>query len=458
MSNLPSQSWHGSSPAISETQLRYTPLYKLNPPPLYKRVIAALRSDTYELLDRDVETGRFWLRMALGLMLIGMIFRSQFLLGSGLCVLTFVAVSWIWERVSLYALRYRRTISETRVFLDETVTLTQEVRNPKPVPLLNLEIEDLFPAVLPIEGAKVTYNRTTNRSEFRSYWSPGAFQRLTRHYTLQCVKRGYHFFGPTKLTIGDGAGLFGRTLLAKNQQTLIVYPRLYSAAELRLPAKNPFGEWVSKAQLFEDPLRNAGIREWQPADGLRRVHWKATAHHQRMLSRLYEPSEEPQVLIFLNVATLERYWEGVVPELMERTISVAGSLAALCVEQRWPVGLIANAHWPGSDQSMRLLPGRSPVQLTHILEMLAAIDLPSRPIEVQLMREAPKLPWGATLLVVTAVVYDDLLSALQSLVHAGRKVVLFALAEIPPELPLTGIKVYQLSHLITDVLIPSEIA
>ncbi len=458
MPNSPSESWYGSAPATLETQLRYTPLHKVNPPPLYKRVIYTLRTDTYDLLDRDVQIGQFWLRTALGLLLLGMIFSSQFLLGSGLCTLAFVAVSWAWEGLAMTALRYRRSISETRAFLGETVTLTQEVRNQKPAPLLNLEIEDFFPATLPIEGAKVTYNRVTNRSEFRSFWSPGAFQRLTRRYTLQCAKRGYHFFGPARLTLSDGAGLFSRTVQLKDQQTLIVYPRLYSAAELRLPAKNPFGEWGSKAQLFEDPLRNAGIREWQSTDGLRRVHWKATAHHQRMLSRLYEPSEEPQVLIFLNVATLERYWEGVVPELAERTLSVAGSLAAMCVEQRWPVGLIANAHWPGSDQTMRLLPGRSPAQLTRILEMLAAMDLPARPIETQLMREAPKLPWGATLLVVTSVVYDDLLSTMQSLAHAGRKVVLFTLAEIPADMMLTGIKVYHLPHLVADVIIPHEVA
>ncbi len=458
MPDMPSQSWYGSSPGLLETQLRFTPLNKTTPPPLYKRVIATLRSDANDLLDRDVQLGRFWLRTALAVMFLGMIFRNEFLLGGGLCTLAFVAISWVWERIGMSALRYRRTISESRAFLGETITLTLEVRNQKPVPMLNLEIEDLFPAALPIADAKVTHNRVTNRSEFRSFWSPGVFQRLTRRYTLQCARRGYHFFGPAKLTLSDGAGLFSRTVQLRDQQTLIVYPRLYSAAELRLPAKNPFGDWGSKAQLFEDPLRNAGIREWQPADGLRRVHWKATARHQRMLSRLYEPSEEPQALIFLNVATLERYWEGTVPELVERTLSVAGSLATLCVEQRWPVGLIANAHWPGSDQTMRLLPGRSPAQLTRILEMLAAIDLPARPIEVQLMREAPRLPWGATLIVVTSVIYADLLAALQNLTHAGRKVVLFTLAEVPADVTLTGVKVYHLPHLADHVLIPNEIA
>ena len=172
-----------------------------------------------------------------------------------------------------------------------------------------------------------------------------------------------------------------------------------------------------------------------------------------MLSRLYEPSQEPQVLIFLNVATLERHWLGHIPELMERAISVAGSLAALCAEMRLPVGLIANGFLPGSDQPMRLLPGRSPDQLVHILELLAAVTaFATQPIEELLLHESPRLPWGSTLLVVTAIAHDGLLATLLDLQRAGRKVVLFTLAEQPPVEYLPGIMVYHLPHLVDDLI------
>jgi hypothetical protein len=139
-------------------------------------------------------------------------------------------------------------------------------------------------------------------------------------------------------------------------------------------------------------------------DSPRRIHWKATARHQALLSRVYEPSKEQQVLIFLNVATLERHWFGTIPELQERTISVAASLAALASEQRLPVGLIANGTLPGSDQPLRLLPGRNPEQLTRILELLAAVTpFASDPIEQLLLKETPRLGWGATVVVVTAI-------------------------------------------------------
>jgi hypothetical protein len=126
---------------------------------------------------------------------------------------------------------------------------------------------------------------------------------------------------------------------------------------------------------------------------------------------------------------------------------------------RLPVGLVANGFLPGSDQPIRLLPGRSPNQLMRILELLAAITpFATQPIEDMIWREAPRLPWGATLLVATAVAHDDLLAALMNLKEAGRQVVLFTLAEEPPTRQLPGILVYHLPHLVNDLVAPQEVA
>ncbi len=248
------------------------------------------------LLEREHKLGRFWWRVALFLLIIGMFSRSNFLIGVALCLTTFVGIAWIWDRVSLWGLRYRRLISESRASLGESVELTLEVHNLKPLPLMSLEIEDVFPVALRVSEVAIPLNRVTQRGEFRSFWTLGAFQHLRRHYTLECTQRGYHRFGPARLMTGDGIGLFNRTAACHHTQTLIVYPPLYSVADLRLPAKTPLGDWVSKQHLFEDPLCTAGVCEWQSGDSLQRVHWKAMARHQQMLSRIYEPSEEPPPL------------------------------------------------------------------------------------------------------------------------------------------------------------------
>ena len=113
---------------------------------------------------------------------------------------------------------------------------------------------------------------------------------------------------------------------------------------------------------------------------------------------------------------------------------------------------------PAATSRLRLLPGRSPGQLVRILELLAAVTpFASTPIEELLLRESPRLPWGSTLLVVTAIAHDNLLAALIDLRRAGRKIALFTLAEAPPERALPGITVYHLPHLVADVIAPAQV-
>lgn len=425
---------------------------------VWQRTLQELRGGRYLDLEKDTQFSEAWIILGVLLSFVGVALSNQFLLVVALGLFGVTAVSWAWNQFSFFGLHYDRRLSETRAFLGETIELTLEVRNQKFLPLTWLEILDFFPIDLSVEGGEVVPNRASNLGEFRTFWMPGAFQGLRRRFTVSCDERGYHSYGPATISTGDGFGFFSRKAVKTGQDHLIVYPRLYSVAELRLPAKNPFGERATRDRLFEDPLRTMGIREWQPADGLRRVHWKATARHQRMLSRIYEPSEEPQILTFLNVTTLPRHWQGSIPALTERVISVAASLAAMFVEARVPVGLISNGMLPGSDQPLRLLPGRSPNQLVRILESLAEITaFASLPIEEMVLRESPKLPWGATLVVVTAIAHDDLLAALLELDEAGREVVLFTLAEEPPTRQLPGILVYHLPHLVDDLIAPQEV-
>ncbi len=405
--------------------------------------------------SKTTQFSEAWLILAVLLTIVGLVVRSGYLTTAAVTMLTVVGICWLWNRFSLSGVSYGRTLSEIRAFQGEIVELRLEVRNHKPIPLTWLVVRDIFPPGLPINQTEIAVNPTTNLIDFTTFWMPGAYQRIARTFYVHCTQRGFHRYGPARIQSGDGFGFFERSAALTGEQRLIVYPRLYPVAELRLPTKTPFGAVRTRRFLHEDPFRSAGVRAWQHGDEQRRVHWKATARQQQLSSRVYEPSEEEQVLIFVNVATFQRHWQGVIVELHERAVSVAASLASLAVEQRLPVGMIANSALPGSDQELRLLPGRRPSQLMHILELLAAATpFATAPIEELLVREAPRLPWGATLVVVTAIAHDELLAALLDLAAVGRRVVLFTLAEAPPARWMDKVAVYHLPHLVDDLIAP----
>jgi len=160
---------------------------------------------------------------------------------------------------------------------------------------------------------------------------------------------------------------------------------------------------------------------------------------------VYEPTVSQQLVIFLNIATYAQPWIGIDPEKQERAISVAASIAYHATRHRYAVGLIANGSVPRSDQSIKVLPGRDPDQLTRILEALAAVtSFVPVTIEKLVLAESPHLPWGATLVVVSAIVTEEILVSLVRLHDAGRRVVLVSMDTSYQDPPPPGIIVFHL--------------
>ena len=227
--------------------------------------------------------------------------------------------------------------------------------------------------------------------------------------------------------------------------TIVIYPQIWPLEELGLPAKEPFGELKVIRSLFTDPIKTQGIRDYQPHDRFRDVHWKATARRGNLQTKIYEPSTGMTTAVVLNVATYEKHWMGFNAELLERAISVAASIANYGVQQGWGVGFYANGSVPNSDQPIRVAPGRSPDQLGFVLEAMAAVtEFATGSIDVMMLRESPNLPWVATIVLVTAIVTDEIMVALLRLKEAGRRVVLLSLADEPPPLSLGNLITYHI--------------
>lgn len=369
-----------------------------------------------------------WGWMAALLFVLGAFLRSPTLIALGAFLVAVVLFSWGWSRVILRRLEYRRALSESRAFVGETVTLTLALTNHKWVPVPWLRLDDAFPEEMAPAGVTLSPASQPGRATFTRVTALGPFETVRWSFSLFCHRRGHYFFGPAHLAAGDVFGLFARHGVVADQLRLIVYPRVFPLDRLGFPPKDPLGLQRAPRSLFEDPTRPAGARPYRPEDPLRRVHWKVTARTQALHVHVWEPTEAHIVMVFLNTATFARYWEGIDPERLEQLIQVAASIALHVWEAKHPVGLIANATVPRSDQPVRVPVGRRPDHMRRILEVLAAVTgFATMPIERLIAREASRLPWGSTIVVVTAVVTQPLLTTLWRLHHVGRRIVLVSL-------------------------------
>lgn len=394
--------------------------------------------------ERRSRLSYLWFDLALLLIAIGMVVRQPAPFAMAACLLTTIPIAWWWNRLSLWGVEYERRFDRRRAFPGETLHMTTRVTNRKFLPLSWLEVSDEVPTALPLEQIALVPTHVPHISRLDTVLSLRWYERVSRHYDMACTARGVYTLGPVHLKSGDIFTLFETQEDREDRDRLVVYPRIWPLEELGLPSKDPFGERQAYRRLIEDPLRTSGVRDYHSEDSLRYIHWKVTAHRGDLQVRVFEPTATLNLVILLNVATFEYHWQGFVPELLERTISVAGSLVAWAVGRKYKVGLVANGSMPLSDQPIRVPPGRSPDQLAVILEALAAVtSFATMPIPELLRRESPRLPWGATLVVVTAIVTEELAVAILGLKEAGRRMALVSLAEeIPP--PLHGVTVYHL--------------
>jgi uncharacterized protein (DUF58 family) len=389
-----------------------------------------------------------WINLGILMILIALIFDVNALLVLAAFLLTIVPVAWWWNQHSLDAVGYRRTFGVRRAFPGEVVDLTLSLQNDKWLPLGWLQLDDQWPVALPLEDGELFPSPTGTMGSFRAAFALRWFERISRSYQVRCTQRGFYPFGPARFRSGDLFGLFRQRNTQDHLDWLIVYPQVLPLQELGFPVKEPFGETRAAWRIFEDPSRAVGIRDHHPEDSFRHVHWKATARRQALQVKVYEPTTSHNLVIFLNVATFARIWQGINPLLLERAIAVTASIASYAVENRYVLGMLANGSIPHSDQPIKVLPSRRPDQLARVLEALAAVtSFATSSIESLLLAESRWLPWGATLIVVTAVVTDELKATLSRLRDVGRRLVLVSLEEGPePDLSasLPGVLAYSL--------------
>jgi uncharacterized protein (DUF58 family) len=394
--------------------------------------------------------GEAWLWLIGGLLFVSLLLREGQLFVVAVILLLVASVSQLWERYCLVGLGYRRSLGQVRAFFGEDVPLTIEIVNEKPLPLAWLEIEDTVPgSALTLQPAHVGPSHIPGRRLLTMLLSVRWYERVRRHYRVRCGARGVHAFGPAVLRTGDVFGLATRELDLRHEDYLLVYPKVVPLDRLGLPASHPFGDVPLQRQwLFEDPLRTIGVRDYRPGDSLRRLHWKATARApgQALQVKLFEPTTTHRLHVLLNVSTSDQNWswQGYDPEALEAAITTAASVASWGAERGLLIGMAANARLFHSSVAVRILPSRDPRQLTHIFEALARlVPMPSMAPETFVELEGRELAFGTTVVLVTSVVNEAVVSQLQRLKRGGhRPVVLLITATEQPLAPLDGLPAY----------------
>jgi uncharacterized protein (DUF58 family) len=140
-------------------------------------------------------------------------------------------------------------------------------------------------------------------------------------FAIPTTRRAVVKVGPVSVVRGDPLGLFERVHRRDEPVDLFVHPRtvLFDGQSLGFLRDL---EGLPATDLSRDDVSFHALREYQPGDDLRHVHWKSTARTGDLMVRQYEETRRSHFVIGLSTSPADYRGE----EEFELAISAAGSL------------------------------------------------------------------------------------------------------------------------------------
>ena len=391
-----------------------------------------------------------WLYGSLILLIYGMAFRQPAITVLATLLLLTAGISWLWSRLSLESVTYSRSLSATRVFRDETITLRLELVNRKLLPLAWIEVEDEFPDRMEAIDRPTSPATDPALLILPYLTSLRPYERVAWTATLRCPHRGVFVIGPATLRSGDTFGFHRREARHAQRDTVIVYPRVVPLPDLGIPPRGAFGDARTRRALLLDPQRTVGTRDYHPEDSFRHIHWKATARAGNLQVRVFEPTTVTQLGIFLDLDTPGQVWRALDSVDFEPIVSIGASIASHALGEGRAVGIYSNRLIGGSNRPLRVPPASGVAQQTKLLEALAKLSpFATSEFAKHLRAETLNFPWGSTIIIVTGSMTPALAANLEALRGAGHRLVLVATAPLAPP-PVRGLITHHLPPSIAE--------
>lgn len=271
-----------------------------------------------------------------------------------------------------------------------------------------------------------------------------------RIYTARTwlTSRGGFLLGPTTVTSGDPFGIFRVSNVFPAKSSLVVLPLLFRVNEfLSPPGLLPGGKVIRRKSLDVTP-HASGVRDYIPGDPMKRIHWPTSIRRDQLMVKEFEQDPQSEVWLFLDthkgvhyakpqqatetqpiddLLLLRRREIKLPPSSLEYAVSITASLAHYFIDQRRAVGLVTASY-----RTYKVIAAeRSERQEAKILEELAFMQAESTyTLPGLVTAQMGQLPQGSSAILVTPMIWSELLIAVDSLQRRNlRPVVVLLMVE-----------------------------
>ncbi len=230
--------------------------------------------------------------------------------------------------VRLFAFRgleYTRAVSRNTVYAGEKITLTEVIRNDRPlfIPWMLVESRVSSHAVF---GKREDLEVSGERYH-RSFFTLMPYKQVTRVHQVTMKRRGEYALGHLRLTCGDLVGL-GSAVKEMDQDVFVrVFPARLKLPVPYLPLTGAQGEITDLRSLMKDPCFFSGVREYRSGDSVRDIHWPATGKTGTLQVKVRDPVGSVNLMVVFNSQLRPDQW-GTLTDTEQEKVEYGISLAA----------------------------------------------------------------------------------------------------------------------------------
>jgi uncharacterized protein (DUF58 family) len=319
----------------------------------------------------------------------------------------FLLLAYLWARGLAKGLHGRRQLRFGWAAVGDRLSEQFDLQNDSPWPALWVELID--DSNVPGYQASVVHSLSAGQA---AHW----------RYAAVCQRRGQFRLGPWRLRTADPLGLFEVRRDYADAAEIIIHPPTQTDIPIPLPAGTSPGPARARERSWQATINAATVREYQPHDPLRWVHWPTTARRGELFTRQFDLDAAGEIWLLLDMETAVQLGAGS-DGTEEQSVLLAAALAARGLAQNRAVGLAAYGRDPqiippalGAGQQWRLLRALALLQADGATSLTAAL----RDVRQAVNR-------GATAVIVTPNASPDWLPELLPLAQKGVRLNLILL-------------------------------
>jgi uncharacterized protein (DUF58 family) len=252
--------------------------------------------------------------------------------------------------------------------------------------------------------------------------SLGGRKRATWRARSVCKQRGRFQLGPVTATSGDPFGLFRRRIFMSSSSEMLVLPCVLPITNFALFTGGLPGRGRSSRRALQATTNATTIREYVAGDALSRIHWRSSAHNNKLMVKEFDLDPAVDAWIFLDLHEDVQAGEGE-DSTDEYGVTIAATVATYLLRQDLSVGMIVN----GEHREFLSL-DRGDRQVERVLELLAVVNAGSGvPLKEALALDAFHFGRNTVAIVITPSNSRDWHDGLRHLQRRGVQVAVVGL-------------------------------